>query len=81
MAKAQDTMLKETTKEKEIFVEANFEDAKTLAQRGEALYLRIFAIKKLLKKLETERESVDLKFKDIVRSLSHLLVHASDPYE
>ncbi|CAN6994189.1 unnamed protein product [Brassica oleracea var. botrytis] len=75
------TMLKETTKEKEIFVEANFEDAKTLAQRGEALYLRIFAIKKLLKKLETERESVDLKFKDIVRSLSHLLVHASDPYE
>lgn len=45
------------------------------------MYVRIFAIKKLLEKLETERESVDVKFKDIVGSLSHLLVDASEPFE
>ncbi|KAF8048699.1 hypothetical protein N665_2430s0004 [Sinapis alba] len=81
MAKARATMLKETAKEKQIFVDANFEEANKLAQRGDALYIRIFAIKKLLKKLETERESVDVKFKEIVKSLSHLLVDASEAYE
>lgn len=62
-------------------MDANFAEAKTLAQRGDALYVRIFAIKKLLKKLEAERESVDGKFKGIVNSLSHLLVEASEAYE
>ncbi|CAG7867949.1 unnamed protein product [Brassica rapa] len=81
MAKARATMLKETSSEKQIFVDANFEEAKKLAQRGDALYVRIFAIKKLLKKLETERESVDVKFKGIVKGLSHLLVDASEAYE
>ncbi|KAF8061202.1 hypothetical protein N665_1211s0002 [Sinapis alba] len=81
MAKARATMLKETAREKQIFVDANFEEANKLAQRGDALYVRIFAIKKLLKKLETERESVDVKFKEIVKSLSHLLVDASEAYE
>ncbi|XP_033128979.1 TSK-associating protein 1 isoform X2 [Brassica rapa] len=81
MAKARATMLKETSMEKQIFVDANFEEAKKLAQRGDALYVRIFAIKKLLKKLETERESVDVKFKGIVKGLSHLLVDASEAYE
>ncbi|CAN7018793.1 hypothetical protein IGI04_022154 [Brassica rapa subsp. trilocularis] len=81
MAKARATMLKETSIEKQIFVDANFEEAKKLAQRGDALYVRIFAIKKLLKKLETERESVDVKFKGIVKGLSHLLVDASEAYE
>ncbi|KAG2250759.1 hypothetical protein Bca52824_080895 [Brassica carinata] len=81
MAKARATMLKETSMEKQIFVDANFEEAKKLAQRGDALYVRIFAIKKLLKKLETERESVDVMFKEIVKGLSHLLVDASEAYE
>ncbi|CAN7083497.1 unnamed protein product [Brassica oleracea var. botrytis] len=81
MAKARATMLKETSREKQIFVDANFEEAKKLAQRGDALYVRIFAIKKLLKKLETERESVDVMFKEIVKGLSHLLVDASEAYE
>nr|VDD60423.1 unnamed protein product [Brassica oleracea] len=81
MAKARATMLKETSREKQIFVDANFEEAKKLAQRGDSLYVRIFAIKKLLKKLETERESVDVMFKEIVKGLSHLLVDASEAYE
>ncbi|KAJ4917839.1 TSK-associating protein 1 [Raphanus sativus] len=81
MAKARATMLEETSREKQIFVDANFEEAKRLAQRGDALYVRIFAIKKLLRKLETERESVDVKFKEIVKGLSHLLVDASEAYE
>ncbi|KAL0696652.1 hypothetical protein Bca4012_063832 [Brassica carinata] len=81
MAKARATMLKETAKEKQIFVDANLEEANKLAQRGDALYVRIFAIKKLLKRIETERESVDVKFKEIVKSLSHLLVDASEAYE
>ncbi|KAH0845189.1 hypothetical protein HID58_091936, partial [Brassica napus] len=77
----QATMLKETATEKQTFVDANFEEAKRLAQRGDALYVRIFAIKKLLKKLETEREAVDVKFKEVVKGLSHLLVDASEAYE
>ncbi|KAL0661974.1 hypothetical protein Bca4012_098811 [Brassica carinata] len=81
IAKARATMLKETATEKQTFVDANFEEAKTLAQRGDALYVRIFAIKKLLKKLETEREAVDVKFKEVVKGLSHLLVDASEAYE
>ncbi|CAG7875459.1 unnamed protein product [Brassica rapa] len=81
IAKARATMLKETATEKQTFVDANFEEAKRLAQRGDALYVRIFAIKKLLKKLETEREAVDVKFKEVVKGLSHLLVDASEAYE
>ncbi|KAG2328266.1 hypothetical protein Bca4012_037306 [Brassica carinata] len=81
LAKARATMLKETATEKQNFVDANFEEAKRLAQRGDALYVRIFAIKKLLKKLETEREAVDVKFKEVVNGLSHLLVDASEAYE
>ncbi|XP_013592289.1 TSK-associating protein 1-like isoform X2 [Brassica napus] len=81
IAKARATMLKETATEKQTFVDANFEEAKRLAQRGDALYIKIFAIKKLLKKLETEREAVDVKFKEVVKGLSHLLVDASEAYE
>ncbi|CAH8365773.1 unnamed protein product [Eruca vesicaria subsp. sativa] len=73
-----DTMLKETAKEKKIFVNAKFEDAKKLAHRRDALYVRIFAIKKLLKKLKL-RESVDEKFKNILKSLSHFLVDSFEP--
>ncbi|XP_018491379.1 TSK-associating protein 1 [Raphanus sativus] len=81
IAKARATMLKETATEKQTFVDANFEEAKRLAQRGDALYVRIFAIKKLLKKLETEREAVDVEFKKVVKGLSHFLVDASEAYE
>ncbi|ESQ30205.1 hypothetical protein EUTSA_v10011252mg [Eutrema salsugineum] len=81
ITKTRAKMLKETATEKQTFVDANFSAAKTLAQRGDALYVRIFAIKKLLKKLEAERESVDVKFKEIVNGLSHLLVDASEAYE
>ncbi|KAF8091119.1 hypothetical protein N665_0453s0025 [Sinapis alba] len=81
IAKARAKMLKETATEKQTFVDTNFEEAKRLAQRGDALYVRIFAIKKLLRKLETEREAVDVKFKEVVNGLSHLLVDASEAYE
>ncbi|KAJ0250420.1 TSK-associating protein 1 [Hirschfeldia incana] len=81
IAKARATMLRETATEKQTFVDANFEEAKRLAQRGDALYVRIFAIKKLLRKLETEREAVDVKFKEVVKGLSHLLVDASEAYD
>uniref|UniRef100_A0A1J3K079 TSK-associating protein 1 n=1 Tax=Noccaea caerulescens TaxID=107243 RepID=A0A1J3K079_NOCCA len=81
IAKTRAKLLKEAATEKQTSVDANFAAAKTLAQRGDALYVRIFAIKKLLKKLEEERESVDGKFKEILNNLSHLLVDASEAYE
>ncbi|CAH2036490.1 unnamed protein product [Thlaspi arvense] len=81
IAKARAKMHKETAKEKQAFVDANFAEAKKLAERGDALYVRIFAIKKLLRKLEAERETVDVKFKEVAKGLSHLLADASEAYE
>lgn len=81
IAQARAKLFKETATEKQTIVDANFAEAKTLADKGDKLYVRIFSIKKLLKKLETEKESVDGKFKEIVKSLSHLLVDASEAYE
>ncbi|KFK35794.1 hypothetical protein AALP_AA4G037400 [Arabis alpina] len=81
IAQARANLFKETATEKQTIVDANFAEAKTLADKGDVLYVRIFSIKKLLKKLESEKEIVDGKFKEIVNSLSHLLVDASEAYE
>lgn len=81
IAQARAEMLKEAATEKQTIVDTHFTTAKTLAQRGDDLYVRIFAIKKLLAKLEAERASIDAKFKGTVKSLSHLLVDASEAYE
>ncbi|KAG7594974.1 hypothetical protein ISN45_Aa01g037000 [Arabidopsis thaliana x Arabidopsis arenosa] len=81
IAQARATMLKEVATEKQTAVDSHFATAKTLAQKGDALFVRIFAIKKLLAKLEAEKESIDGKFKETVKELSHFLVDASEAYE
>lgn len=81
IAQARAKLFREAAAEKQTAVDANFAEAKTLAERGDALYVRIFAIKKLLRKIETEKEAVDGKFKEIVNNLSRLLVDASEAYE
>ncbi|CAE5960028.1 unnamed protein product [Arabidopsis arenosa] len=81
IAQARATMLKEVATEKQTAVDSHFATAKTLAQKGDALFVRIFAIKKLLSKLEAEKESIDGKFKETVKELSHFLVDASEAYE
>ncbi|XP_023645800.1 TSK-associating protein 1 [Capsella rubella] len=81
LAQVRASMLKEAATEKQTVVDSHFATAKTLAQKGDALYVRIFAIKKLLAEFEAEKESVDAKFKETVKNLSHLLVDASEAYE
>ncbi|KAF8086562.1 hypothetical protein N665_0620s0002 [Sinapis alba] len=74
-------LLKETAKEKQREVDTEFAFAKSLAQGGDALSIKIFAIKKLLVKLEAEKVSVDLKFKSTETNLARLLKEASQAYE
>ncbi|KAF8080737.1 hypothetical protein N665_0924s0004 [Sinapis alba] len=74
-------LLKETAMEKQREVDAEFAFAKSLAQGGDALSIKIFAIKKLLVKLEAEKVSVDLKFKSTETNLARLLKEASQAYE
>ncbi|KAG7657254.1 hypothetical protein ISN44_As01g043360 [Arabidopsis suecica] len=81
IAQVRAKMLKEVATEKQTAVDTHFATAKKLAQEGDALFVKIFAIKKLLAKLEAEKESVDGKFKETVKELSHLLVDASEAYE
>ncbi|KAL9859851.1 TSK-associating protein 1 [Arabidopsis thaliana] len=81
IAQVRAKMLKEVATEKQTAVDTHFATAKKLAQEGDALFVKIFAIKKLLAKLEAEKESVDGKFKETVKELSHLLADASEAYE
>ncbi|KAJ4871000.1 TSA1-like protein [Raphanus sativus] len=74
-------LLKETAMEKQRAVDAEFAFAKTLAQGGDALSIKIFAIKKLLVKLEAEKLNIDLKFKSTETNLARLLKEASQAYE
>ncbi|KAJ0238503.1 TSA1-like protein [Hirschfeldia incana] len=74
-------ILKETAMEKQRAVDAEFAFAKTLAHHGDALSIKIFAIKKLLVKLEAEKLNVDLKFKSTESNLARLLKEASQAYE
>ena len=62
-------------------MDAEFALAKSLAQGGDALSIKIFAIKKLLVKLEAEKVSVDLKFKSTESNLGRFLKEASQAYE
>ncbi|CAH8359656.1 unnamed protein product, partial [Eruca vesicaria subsp. sativa] len=81
LARTRAKILKETAMEKQRAVDAEFAFAKSLAQGGDALSIRIFAIKKLLVKLEAEKVSVDLKFKSTESSLARLLKEATQAYE
>ncbi|CAA0289292.1 unnamed protein product [Arabidopsis thaliana] len=81
IAQVRAKMLKEVATEKQTAVDTHFTTAKKLAQEGDALFVKIFAIKKLLAKLEAEKESVDGNFKETVKELSHLLADASEAYE
>ncbi|KAJ4886599.1 TSA1-like protein [Raphanus sativus] len=74
-------LLKETAMEKQRAVDAEFAFAKTLAQGGDALSIKIFAIKKLLVKLEAEKLNIDIKFKSTETNLARLLKEASQAYE
>ncbi|XP_022558719.1 TSA1-like protein isoform X4 [Brassica napus] len=81
LARTRAKLLKETAVEKQRAVDAEFALAKSLAQEGDALSIKIFAIKKLLVKLEAEKVSVDLKFKSTETNLGRLLKEASQAYE
>ncbi|KAL0690931.1 hypothetical protein Bca4012_090610 [Brassica carinata] len=81
IAQTRAKLLKETTMEKQRAVDAEFSFAKTLAHQGDALSIKIFAIKKLLVKLEAEKVNVDLKFKSTETNLARLLKEASQAYE
>uniref|UniRef100_A0A1J3GS45 TSA1-like protein n=1 Tax=Noccaea caerulescens TaxID=107243 RepID=A0A1J3GS45_NOCCA len=81
IAQTRAKLLKETALEKQRSVDSVFSSAKSLAQRGDALYIRIFAIKKLLVKLEAEKVNVDSQFKSLETDLSQLLKEASQAYE
>ncbi|CAN8269263.1 unnamed protein product [Cochlearia groenlandica] len=74
-------LLKDMAMEKQKRVDAEFALVKSLAQRGDALYVKIFAIKKLVVKLEAEKVEVDLSFKKIVVNLSRVLEESSKAYE
>ncbi|KAF3609639.1 hypothetical protein DY000_02050437 [Brassica cretica] len=81
LARTRAKLLKETAVEKQRAVDAEFALAKSIAQGGDALSIKIFAIKKLLVKLEAEKVSVDLKFKSTETNLGRLLKEASQAYE
>ncbi|KAG2305947.1 hypothetical protein Bca52824_025695 [Brassica carinata] len=81
LARTRAKLLRETAMEKQREVDAEFAFAKSLAQGGDALSIKIFAIKKLLVKLEAEKVSVDLKFKSTETNLARLLKEASQAYE
>ncbi|KAF8090006.1 hypothetical protein N665_0490s0002 [Sinapis alba] len=81
IAQTRAKLLKETAMEKQRAVDAEFAFAKTLAHQGDALSIKIFAIKKLLVKLEAEKLNVDLKFKSTETNLARLLKAASYAYE
>ncbi|KAF2544681.1 hypothetical protein F2Q68_00032550 [Brassica cretica] len=81
IAQTRAKLLKETAMEKQRSVDAEFAFAKTLAHQGDALSIKIFAIKKLLVKLEAEKLNVDLKFKSTETNLARLLKEASHAYE
>ncbi|KAJ4893743.1 TSA1-like protein [Raphanus sativus] len=81
LARTRAKLLKETAMEKQRAVDAEFALAKSLAQGGDALSIKIFAIKKLLVKLEAEKVSVGLKFKSTESNVARLLKEASQAYE
>ncbi|XP_010545739.1 PREDICTED: TSK-associating protein 1 isoform X9 [Tarenaya hassleriana] len=81
MAQSRAKILKEMAKEKQAVVETDIESAKGLAQKGDELYVKIVAIKKLLAKLEAEKEAVDAKFQELVTRLMHLMEEASHAQE
>lgn len=81
IAQTRAKLLKETAMEKQRSVDSVFAAAKSTAQRGDALYTRILAVKKLLVKLEGEKVNVDSKFKSLETNLSQLLKEASQAYE
>ncbi|XP_010503624.1 PREDICTED: TSA1-like protein isoform X2 [Camelina sativa] len=81
IAQTRAKLLKETAMEKQRSVDSVFASAKTTAERGDALHIRIVAIKRLLAKLEAEKVNVDSKFTSLTTSLSQLLKEASQAYE
>ncbi|CAA7057952.1 unnamed protein product [Microthlaspi erraticum] len=81
LAQQRARLLKDMAVEKQKYVDAEFALVKSLAQRGDALYVKIFAIKKLVLKLEAEKEEVDVSFQKSVGSLSRVIEEASQAYE
>uniref|UniRef100_A0A1J3G3G9 NAI2-like protein n=2 Tax=Noccaea caerulescens TaxID=107243 RepID=A0A1J3G3G9_NOCCA len=81
LAQQRARLLKDMAMEKQKNVDAEFALVKSLAQRGDALYVKIFAIKKLVLKLEAEKEEVDVSFQKSVGNLSRVIEEASQAYE
>ncbi|CAA0382587.1 unnamed protein product [Arabidopsis thaliana] len=81
LAYARTRLLKEMAVEKQKNVDAELALVKALAERGDMLYVKIFAIKKLISKLEAEKEEVDMTFEKTVANLSRVIEEASQAYE
>ncbi|CAH2060811.1 unnamed protein product, partial [Thlaspi arvense] len=67
--------------EKQKRVDDEFELVKNLADKGDKLSVQIFAMKKMVLKLEAEKREVDMEFKKIVENLSRLLEESSQAYD
>ncbi|XP_010474171.1 PREDICTED: NAI2-like protein [Camelina sativa] len=67
--------------DKQKLVDAEFASVKALAKRGDMLYVKIFAIKKLVAKLEAEKLEVDRNFEKTVGNLSRVIEEASQAEE
>ncbi|VVA97789.1 unnamed protein product [Arabis nemorensis] len=75
------TLLNEMANEKQTRVDAELELVKTYAQKGDALYVKIFALKKALLKLEAEKKEVEMSFQKIVANLAIVIEEAARAYE
>lgn len=62
-------------------VDAEFESVKAVAQKGDKLSVQIFAMKRLVLKLEAEKKQVDIEFQKNVENLSRVLEESSHAYE
>ncbi|VVA97787.1 unnamed protein product [Arabis nemorensis] len=81
LAQQRSTLFEEIAMEKQKRVNAELESVKVYAQKGDALYVKIFALKKAILKLEAEKKEVEMTFQKIVANLSIVIEEASKAYE
>ncbi|ESQ48349.1 hypothetical protein EUTSA_v10022078mg [Eutrema salsugineum] len=62
-------------------VDEEFAAVKAVAKKGDNLSVQIFAMKRLVMKLEADKRQVDVEFQKIVENLSRVLEESSHAYE
>ncbi|KFK38948.1 hypothetical protein AALP_AA3G180800 [Arabis alpina] len=81
LAQQRATLLDEMANEKQKKVDAELEMVRVYAKKGDALYVKIFALKKAMLKLEAEKKEVEISFQKIVANLSIVIEEAAKAYE